>query len=277
MALFESTTEPQTTSESEDLQQSDTIEAPAESETAQQTEVEADTSQEETTPTLKRVSLKINDADYELDLPDEVADVAKNGLLMQADYTKSKQQLSEKEKALEGRNAEIDTALNDMRQVLEFEAKQLESPEMLELKEYDPEEFAKRSLALQDKIKLYNDHQQKRNQEQESQHNETVKSEMAKYTEAVPEWLDEDVKKKDFAEMGKYLEENGFDQNEINAMFPAKVMKTLRLAMLYDKTLKSAKSKQKTEPPKSTSPGSTNKDNKPKTLYDMFSAQMKQK
>lgn len=273
--LFDSTTDGQTTSP-EDLQTSDTIEAPAETETALKTEAMDDTSQvEETPPALRKVSLKVNDSDYELDLPDEIADIAKNGILMQADYTKGKQELSEKEKAITARESEIDASLNSMREVIEFEANQMDAPEMLELKEYDPEEYAKRSNALSDKVKKYNGYLEGRNKEHESKHNETVQAEMAKYTEIVPEWLDESVKKSDFADMGKYLEDNGFTQDEINGMYPAKAMKALRQAMLYDKTLKSAKSKKKTEAPKSTAPGSTNKESKPASMYDMFAAQMK--
>lgn len=272
--FFESTTEQQTTAPA-DLQDSDTSKAPAESETAQQTEATDDTSQEETTPELKRVSFKHNDTDYDLDLPDEIAEIAKNGIMMQADYTKSKQQLSEKEKAVQARGAEIDTSLNAMRQAIEFDAQYLESPEMLELKEEDSGEYARLYNANQDRIKQYNEYLSKRNTEQESAHNDIVAAEMARYTEVVPEWLDEDVKKSDLADMSKYLEDNGFEQADINAMFPARHMKTLRSAMLYEKTLKSAQDKKKTSPPKSTAPGSSNKNKEPQSMYDMFAAQMK--
>jgi hypothetical protein len=274
--LFDSTTDEQTTAQA-DLQLSDTIEAPAETETALKTETMGDTSAtEDTTPAFRKVSLKVNDADYELDLPDEIADIAKNGLLMQADYTKGKQQLSEKEKALQARESEIDSSLNDMRQVIEFEAAQMDSPEMVELKEYDPEEYAKRYNAIQDKIQKYNGYLNGRREQHEARYNETVQAEMSKYTEVVPEWLDESVKKSDFADMGKYLEDNGFTQDEINGMYPAKAMKAIRQAMLYDKTLKSAQSKKKTEAPKSTAPGSANKEKASQSLYDLFAAQMKQ-
>lgn len=275
MDLFESTTDLEQTTEQSDLSSSDTIETPAESETAQQTEATGDTSQEETTPALRRVSLKLNDADYDLDLPDEVADTVKNGILMQADYTKSKQELSDQKKALQSRGSEIDSALAEMRNAIEFESEFLESEEMKELKEEYPDEYARKFNQVQDKVRMYNEQTAKRNKELEESHKSDFDAEQAKYAEAVPEWLDESVKKSDFEKMGKYIEDNGFSQDEINSMYPAKFMKTLRQAALYEQALKSAQSKKKTEPPASTSPGTTNGSEREKTLYDMFSDQMK--
>lgn len=270
--LFDSTTTEQPEALSED-----TIETPAESETAQQTvEPEADTSPgEETTQELKRVAFKYGDVEYDLDLPEEVADIAKNGIMMQAEFTRHKQEFSAKEKAMAAREPEIDSALNEMRQALEFEKEFMESTEMQELKTYDRDEYDQRYDAVQTKIQKYNGYLNERNEKRKEEGQQTFEAEQSKYTELVPEWLDEDVKKTEFAEMGKYLEDNGFSQTEIEGMFPARHMKTLRLAMLYEKTRKSAQSKKQTVPPKSASPGSSNKAKPEASMYDMFAAQMK--
>lgn len=280
MDFFNSTTEPEQTTSFEDLQQSDTVEATTESETVENQTPEdvTDSELEQPEPQLKKVSLNFDDTDYEIDVPEVIADRFKNGVMMQADYTRSKQKLSEEAKAIEARQTEFDSALNELRSQLEYEQQQLNSEEMQELKEYDSEAYYKKMNSFNERVNNYNKHLQKRNEEQAKAHQEAVQKEMDSYPTHIPEWLDDKVKNDEMNLIGKYLKDSGFSEQEFNSIYPAKFMKVVRAAALYDKAVKSGQEKKKQTPPSTTKPRSTNQV-KPKetSLYSLFAAQMNQK
>lgn len=276
--FFDSTTDEQTTDDagtSDDLHISDTSEAPAESETAKKTGDEAADSSEQPAPTLNKVPFNYGDKSYELELPAEIADLAKNGLLMQADYTKGKQELKDQVKALEARGKEIDSALEAMRSSIEYEKEFLNSTEMQELKEDYPGEYQRQYDMVKGKIDKFNDYQAARSQEAEALHNQKVSNEIARYSETIPEWLDETEKDKDFKMMGKFVEEQGFTKEEIENLYPAKTMKILRMAAKYNAAKSSVKSKEKSEAAKSSTPGTSEKNTGGQSFEQLLAAQMK--
>lgn len=282
--LFDSTTEEQTTVDA-DLQSADTMENVSDNsddavvedaENNETVEQESETDQPSETG-LKSVSLKLDDSEYNLELPEAIADKVKSGIMMQADYTRGKQELSEEKKAIAAKNAEIDNALKDVRSVLELDKASLESDEMKELKEYDRDEYYKRVDELDARINTYNEHLSKRNQQLQEEKNQIIQKEMASYSDSIPEWLDEKTQSDEMKLIGELLEREGITRDEIeSSLYPAKIMKILRMGALYDKAKKSAESKKNNVPPKSSAARSTN--DKPAenlSLYDVLKAQQK--
>lgn len=277
--LLESTTAQQTTeATAEDLPADTEEDNTAESDTAEKQTPEHDqnSEKEQSEPSLSRVSLKLDDTDYDLDLPPAIADRVKNGLLMQADYSRNKSKLSEEAKVIESQKAEYSSALADLRSKLEYEANDLHSDEMKELKEYDPEAYYKKFNAYQDKVNNFNKHLAKKNEDDKKAFEADVKKEMDSYPTVIPEWLDEKTKNEEMMMMGNYLKEKGFTDADFQKVYPAKFMAELRKAALYDRALKSGQSKRKETPPPTSKARSTNNEQKqPRTQFDIFLAQQK--
>lgn len=276
--LFEGTTESQTTeAAAEDLQQTDTGEETTESTVENKTQDnEQESVADQPISNLKKVSLNLDDTDYDLDLPEAVADKIKNGLMMQADYTRSKQKLSDEAKAFESQKQEFNTVLNQLKSKLEFEANQLNSDEMKELKEYDPEAYYKRFNAYQDGVNEYNKHVLKKDEDDRKAFEADVKKEMDSYSTVIPEWLDEKTKTEEMNMLGSYLKEKGFTDADFQKVYPAKFMAELRKAALYDRAKKSGLSKRKETPPPTSKTRSTNTvQTQRKSMLEVFLANQK--
>lgn len=214
-------TEPKASQEPESRQ----AEAPAE--TNKGTE---ETPQSDTKPESRRVKAKLDDFDVELEvLTDGVdLDLIPKGLMMEADYRKKTTEVANRRKALEEQEQKLQEQLKDLESMLYGEKVELESPEMLELKQDDPGEYLKRVESFnkkQEKAKKYKEQTQKKLLEKQ---NEIIKKEIESYAEIIPEWHDQSVKDKDVKDMASYLKDIGFSDEELGSIYDRRLVKAFR-------------------------------------------------
>ena len=92
---------------------------------------------------------------------------------------------------------------------------------------------------------------------------EIVQKELANWELAIPEWQNEDVKKKETGELYNYLVNEGFAPEMVGSIYDSRLIKQLRKSMLYDQA--SSKAIQSTKKPqKHVSSNSTAKTSAPK-------------
>ena len=96
---------------------------------------------------------------------------------------------------------EIDSQLAEAKELLDIEIENLTSPEMQELKEYDPEKYLKEFEKVQKKQDKFNKLKTKREQEQLARQQELSRKEFEALVTAIPDWMDESVRNKEAAEV----------------------------------------------------------------------------
>ena len=211
----------------------------------------------DTKPADRRFKAKLGDKDVEFELLSDDFDLSEvpKALMMEADYRKKTSEVSQSRKEIEAQKAEIDKKLGELAQSLEFEVTNFDSPEMIEMKEQDPEQYWSHVDKVKTKAQQYRDWQQKRIDESQAEQRKVIEKEMAKYSESIPEWLDDGVKKSDMQKMGKTLLQSGFNEQEIGAFYDHRLMSLIRKAALYDE-LKSQnlEAKRVVKAPKSVTP-----------------------
>lgn len=237
--------------------QSRQAEAPAE--TLKGTE---ETPQSDTKPESRRVKAKLDDFDIELEVLTEGVDLdlIPKGLMMEADYRKKTTEVANRRKALEEQEHKLQEQLKDLESMLYGEKAELESPEMLELKQDDPGEYLRRVESFNkkhEKAKKYKEQTQKKLLEKQ---NEIIKKEIESYSEIIPEWHDESVKNADFKEMASYLKEIGFSDEELGSIYDRRLVKAFRDAAKLNKVKKAQiENKRVKTAPKTQRPGTSDK------------------
>lgn len=168
----------------------------------------------------------------------------RDGHLMQADYTRKTQALSEDKKAFETeRTAEREellkakTEISEMRDLLSVLVQEDEAIDWVELKENDPEQYIelkekadKRKAAL-DKVKA--------EQSAPTDDPAVIQQEQVKLYQSNPDWLDKDGKvteaaAKDFKLINDYAVKAGYTTEEFSKMTKAHNLITLLKAAKYD-------------------------------------------
>ena len=220
------------------------------------TEVEttaADTPEGDTETAVERYKVKVGEDELDVTLND-----LRKGYMMESDYRKKTSDVAERRKALEGKEAKIDSQLSEAQAIVEFEIQTLESAEMKELKEYDPQAYLKEFEKIRAKVDKFNSLKAKRQEEQQERHNERSKKELELLETAIPEWLDKDVRSKEANEVFAAMEQQGFSRDELSALTDHRMFVLARKAMLFDQINSSdLESKKVRTPPKSQSPGSS--------------------
>lgn len=209
----------------------------------------------------RRVKAKLGDREIELDVVTEDVDldIIPKGLMMEGDYRKKTMEASETRKALDAEKGKLDAALTDLYDQIEFEAKHLESDEMKELKEIDPDAFERKRLDVEKKVSKFKAYKEERDSELLAQHQELARKEMDKLPEAIPEWLDDSVMQQEAQKISNMLKETyQFTDKEIQGISDSRAISILRKAALYD-GIQSAtlESNRKRTVPKSSKPSST--------------------
>jgi len=231
----------------------DSHEAP----TAPASQEDAETLQSDTEQNSRRVNAKFGDIDVEFEVLTEGVDLdlIPKGLMMESDYRKKTMSLAEERKAFAEQQSKFDEKVKDLELSLQMDVDDLSSPEFIELKEIDPEAYLSKFETAQkksEKLKKYRADVEKRKQEEKQK---KINEQFAKWSEAVPEWLDSEVMEKDVKNTVKTLRDAGFDDDEMKDFYDHRLMAVFRKAALYDQVKStSAKAKQKASAPKSTAP-----------------------
>ena len=219
---------------------------------------EVETPDGDTEAKSRRVKAKLNDREIEFDvLTDDVdLDLIPKGLMMEADYRKKTSEVAERRKSLEAKEQEIANQLQELEGMLFGEAKYLDSDEMKELKEIDPEEYYRQRNKFDSKVEKVKKYKNQITEEMNKKHQEIVQAEQAKWKEAVPEWLDDGKMNADLKKMGKTLTDAGFSEQDMSAIYDHRLIKLIRKAALFDEiSSKPIETKRAKEPPRSQKPG----------------------
>lgn len=218
------------------------------------------------------ISLKIGDKEYTIpasDIPEEIRDVVKDGLLMRADYTRKTQELAEQRKTIESHAQSISTAMQTVQafpqhmaaiQHVEAQLQQFQNPELWQRLEADPLGKIEAKQAYQDlqnqRQNLYgrlNQAQQEVTVFQAQQNQERLKQAMPAVKRAIPDFGPEKVKA-----LREFAKDVGFTDQQLNHTYDAAPLILLNMAMEYAKlqTTKAAVT-QKVEklPPKTQKAG----------------------
>lgn len=197
-------------------------------------------------------------------------DELRKSYMMESDYRRKTSELSEQRKTLEAKSAEIEQQLTEAKEVLDFEIQNLESPEMLELKEIDPDEYWKQYNKVQRKIDKFNKLKTKRETEQAERQKEFARKEFDALVTAIPEWLDESVRSKEANEVFTKLRDFGYSDAELASMSDHRMFVIARKAMMLDRiSSQDLEAKKVKTPPKTQQPGV------PKTAQERQSSETK--
>lgn len=237
-------------------------ESKAPEEAAETSEKVQETPEGDTEKPSRRVKAKLGDKDVEFDVVSEDIDLelVPKGLMMEADYRKKTSAVAEERKKIEAKQAELDSKLDEARDLLFMEAKELDSDEMKQLREYDPDQYYKKREALEKKVEKFKKFQETRQSELEAKRQELIKAEAEKYTQLIPDWLDEGKKAEDHKRMAKSLKDVGFSDEDIAGLYDSRLMAIVRKAALYDDlAAKTLDNKRVTNAPVTIKPNSTAK------------------
>lgn len=223
---------------------------------------EPETLQSDTEAPSRRRKAKLGEREIELDIltedvdPDEVV----KGLMMESDYRKKTMSLADERKAFESKKGEFDTKLAELTDVVMMQAKDLDSPEMKELKEADPDSYWREFEKVQGNAEKLKAFKESRDKELLEAQQKQFDAETARYTDIIPEWLDSEAKSKDIGKMAEFLTKTGLNEQEIGSIYDARYMSIIRKAMLFDEiSSKKLDDKRVKQAPKSSSPGSSTK------------------
>lgn len=231
------------------------------------------TEPDEGSPEPRSFKAKLDGKEIEFSVSDPEVDIEalKGELMMKHTFYKKTEELANERKAFEEKASQADSYLNELRSQLDYQIEQFDTPEMLELKQEDPSLYWEKYGEIKSKHDKYQSFLEKRQAELQKAQQEIVKKEISNWTNVIPEWLDEDVKKKETGEMYTMLSNEGFEPEMIGNIYDSRLIKIIRKAMLYDKA--SSKAIQSTkEAPKHVKSNST-ATSKPKpepTLESIF-------
>lgn len=235
-----------------------------------ETEAETQAQPSDTEPKSRRVKAKLADRDVEFEvLTDDVdLDLIPKGLMMEADYRKKTMELADQRKAFEAEQSKLNDKIKDLEDTLSLDIEDLESPEMLELKEYDAEAYLKKYEAAKKKADKLQKYRQDMADKQAKERQKRIEAEVSKWSEIVPEWLDQDAMKSDLNMIANTLKNVGYSDAEMGDMYDHRLVGLLRKATLYDQlSSKSLEEKKVKSAPKSSKPESKTAFEDERTAY----------
>lgn len=241
------TREPDTTPDEVEFQ---APEADAETLEADSDYEESDEDNPDETPTYK---VKVNGEEVEVTIDD-----LQKGYMMESDYRQKTSKLAETRKELDEKVNAINALIEDGEASLALELEDLESREMLELKEDDPAAYYAKREAVQKKVEKLSKLKSVRQERAQEAWNQRVATETEALKNSLPDWLDENKAKQDLGMINDLWTSYGFTEQDLGQFVDHRLILISREAALYRK-LKNAKpeSKKVKQPPKSLKPSST--------------------
>jgi len=190
-----------------------------------------------------------------------------------ADYTKKTQEIAEQRKAIEAERSAIEESrqLRDayaqrLQAIEQFLAQQQPEDDLESLKDIDPIGYAVKVAELSQKEKqLYavRAEQQRIAQQQQAEYQQNlsqfVQNEMAKLSQALPEFADQERGQAIRTDLRKFANGLGYSDEELSQVYDSRHVQVLYKAMQYDKLMQSKPqvTKKVSEAPKILKPGVT--------------------
>lgn len=203
----------------------------------------------------RRVKAKLDDKEIELEvLTDGIdLDLVPKGLMMEADYRKKTSKLSEERKAFE---AEKQSQLSEIEQMLYAEATLLDSEEGEQLRENDPEEYYRQRAKLEKRAQKLQQQRDKLNESLKFQQQAAIEAERKAWKQHITEWLDDAVMEADFKRMAKTMKSEGFSDADLEGIYDRRLLSLVRKAALYDELSNApVENKRTKQAPRAQAPG----------------------
>jgi hypothetical protein len=195
---------------------------------------QSESSKGDTEALSRRVKAQLDGREIEFDVVTDGIDpsLVSKGVMMESDYRKKTMEHANNVRAFEEQKTK---ALAELYDQIEYEAKQLDSDELKELKELDPDEFERRRLNVEKKTSLFKKYQDERKDQLINQQREIAQQELSKLPEMIPEWLDDKVKTEEAGKIANMMRSSyGFSDEEIGSIYDSRAISILRKAALYD-------------------------------------------
>lgn len=224
-------------------------------------EPEAEETQPETPEEAETADTKEDEPRYKVKVDGEELEVTldelQKGYMLESNYRNKTTALNKEREAIESKAAEVDQQLSEARSLIESEIESLESAEMLELKEHDPEAYIKKQEKIQEKVKKFEALQQKRQDEHKARQEKFLKKERELLFDAFPEWKNDQAKMaQESNELMKVMETMGYSKEEVANMTDHRMFVLAQKVQQFNKiqnaNIESKKVKAK---PKNAKPG----------------------
>lgn len=218
-----------------------------EQETSESQEANDDTEAEEET-----YKVKVDGEELEVTLEE-----LQKGYMMEANYRNKTTALNKERDAIDAKATEVDKQLEDAKALIDADLESLDSSEMQELKESEPDEYIRKYEKVQGKIKRFEALQAKRAEEHQARQEKLIEKERDALFDAFPEWSnDQDKMASESKELMGALTSLGFSQDELNGLTDHRMFVLAHKAQQLEKIHKAnLDAKKVTSKPKTNTPG----------------------
>jgi len=244
--------------EPETAEQPETVEDTVETIESEAPDIETEYEEEEETPegdtdTEPRYTVKINGEEREVPLED-----LKKGYMMESDYRKKTSEVARQREEFSKEKESFSNKVAELEELLISEVEDLNSPENLELKEYDPDAYYKKRDKLESKAKKFAEMKQEALKTEVEKGEARLAQEKELLMQAIPEWLDENTLSSETSMVNEMLTSMGIEGDALKPLIDHRLLVIARKAAMYDK-IKSAKpeSKKVKTKPKNVKAGNT--------------------
>lgn len=208
-------------------------------------------------------------------LPKDIAQTIESERMMRKNYTQKtmataedkKAVAAEREKALQERQ-HYQAELNKLQAVLEHSLSGVTQEQLVQLETDDPAEYIKVQALIQQRQAKLNEIYQAQHQlnaqqqaEQEQHKQDYLRQQTQLMVDKLPEWKDQGKAEAELAQIGNFIQSQGFSNNEFGYFMDHRAMLLARKAMLYDQIMNKtnlAEKKVAQVPTKVIKPGSGN-------------------
>jgi len=143
----------------------------------------------------------------------------KKGYSRESHYQKKARDLAADREALNAKTSELDAKIQDAQLIIDSELANLDSEDMQELRESDPDAYLRKSEQIQAKVKKFNDLKNSRQAELDEKNANLLAKEQEAMFDAFPSWKDDSKLMNDeYEELTGLLHDVGFSKEETNAI-----------------------------------------------------------
>jgi len=189
------------------------------------------------------------------------------GYMRDADYRQKTTALADQRKSDEASRAAFQDSLEQAEYVAKLDLEDLESPEALELKEYDPAAYYGKKERIEKKQTRLTELRALDREQREQTRAANLAAEQELLVPAIPEWVDEKVMVEEIGMCQNLWSQMGFTDADLQELVDHRLIVLSRKAALYDRIAQAKpEDKKVTSKPKTAQPGTvTTKEDKART------------
>ena len=229
--------------------------------------VKRETQSSDTEAELPKFKVKVDGEEIEVDEME-----LKKGYSRESHYQKKAKDLAKEREAFQEKESKLDSMLSDAELLINDKRKRLQSDDLKELRDYDPEAYLKEVEKLESEISKFDEMKSKRQSELKAKEEKLLAKEREMLFETFPHWKDEAMMSKEAQESFEALREIGFKDDELNNITDYRMFVLADIVKKFNAIDKAdLDAKEVKEKPKSVSPNaSQNKDPNSSTKKDAY-------